>query len=36
MDNKAISEGPPLNDYTANIAACPYYFISEGKLEMPL
>ena len=25
--------GPPIDNYTAGISACPYYFISEGKLE---
>ena len=25
--------GPPINNYTAAIAACAYYFISEGKFE---
>ena len=24
---------PPINNYSAVIAACPYYFLSEGKLE---
>ena len=28
--------GPPIDDYTVHIAASPYYFISEGKLELPL